>query len=466
MKLKMIVIGGGIGGLSVAVELLCRDIEVIVLEKNPQLGGRAGSWREGDYRWPNGACAVIDPDKYKAPFERAGKSWPDYFTMERIKMPYRWQQDKETRFFADDVEMTLERVYQQSPKSVRGYLDYLSDAKGRYDLAGQYERYGFGGDAASSSGSLLKKYAMDSDLQQWLTFLAAYPGGEMKLQPTVTGMQPAVMQLFGIWQIEGGMAAYAEALAKLVRELGGEIHCGESAEEIIIAGHRAVGVKTSRELYLGCGVVSAVDYHYCLKHLLPERIEDFYQRTEEDFQHSCGVFALYLLTEGDHSRLAAHNLASGRQLSSELQAAYRGKYLRRPPIYLYQLPAEAGRWQQMCVYCRVPNSLKRPKHWTSKEKARQIKRIMGTLERMTGLEELPQQVRAMFCVTPEDFDRRYHAIGGAAFGLSGGESLWQVKGVQNLYFVGDSVSGGAGVHRVLEHSARSAKKITQVLTAL
>lgn len=44
------------------------------------------------------------------------------------------------------------------------------------------------------------------------------------------------MQLEGIWHIDGGLSAYAQALARLVRELGGTIHTGEAAEEIVLAG--------------------------------------------------------------------------------------------------------------------------------------------------------------------------------------------------------------------------------------
>ena len=58
MDQQVLVIGGGIGGLSVAADLLSQGVAVTLLEKNMALGGRAGSWQEGTYQWPMGATAV------------------------------------------------------------------------------------------------------------------------------------------------------------------------------------------------------------------------------------------------------------------------------------------------------------------------------------------------------------------------------------------------------------------------
>ncbi len=47
MQCDVLIIGGGLAGLSCAVALADRGVEVVVAEASDRLGGRAGSWRDG-----------------------------------------------------------------------------------------------------------------------------------------------------------------------------------------------------------------------------------------------------------------------------------------------------------------------------------------------------------------------------------------------------------------------------------
>ena len=445
MDQHVLVIGGGVGGLAVAAELLSQNVAVTLLEKNDRLGGRLSSWQEGPYTWPLGATAVVEPEQYLTPFRLAGREAADYFTMRRLQMPYFWQQEQTARVYAGAAEMMLERLSQTDEKQCGGYLDYLADGEGRFRLRRQYERYG---PAQGAHERSLKDYSLGQPLEDWLSFLAAYPGGRPRHLEPERLWQPAVMQLEGIWHIEGGMAAYIEALAELVGELGGDVHTGEAAEEIVLAGGRAVGVRSQRGLYLADAVVCAIDQPAGLAKLLPLLRWD-----EEDWQASCGVFALHLLAEGRFPKLAAHNIISGKKLSHSLEAPYKGHQSRRPPLYLYRpaaLTEPKDGMEQLSIYCRVPNQLLRPKRWTARDKSRLIRRILAALADVPALKTLPESIRAMACVTPKDLADKLNLSGGAAFGpaqISDG-----APEVGGLYWAGDWASGRAGVHQVLAHS--------------
>lgn len=456
MDQQVLVIGGGIGGLSVAAELLCQGVAVTLLEKNEMLGGRASSWQEGDYTWPSGATAVLEPAQYERPFRVAGREPAQYFTMRRLAVPCFWQQDKQAHFYAGDAEVMLERLGQTDERECGNYLAYLADGEGRYVLRSQYSRYA---PAKGSRERTLKEYGLSQPLEDWLTFLAAYPGGRSRdLSPTAT-WQPAVLQLEGIWHIDGGMAAYAQALAQLVKELGGDIHTGEAAEEIVLAGGRAVGVRSRQGLYLADAVVCAIDQPEGLRKLLPQLRWD-----EEEWQASCGVFALHLLVDGHFPKLAVHNLISGKKLSPTLEAAYKGNISRRPPLYLYRpaaLEAQHEGWEQLTVYCRVPNQLLRPKRWTTRDKSKLIRHILAVLTQIPALQELPQAIRAMACVTPIDMAQTWQTSGGAAFGPA--RCPAPAPQAPGLYWAGDWASGRAGLHQVLAHSERVSRTLCQQL---
>jgi len=46
--MQILIVGGGLAGLSTAVELLDRGHRVTVLEADSRLGGKAASWRDAD----------------------------------------------------------------------------------------------------------------------------------------------------------------------------------------------------------------------------------------------------------------------------------------------------------------------------------------------------------------------------------------------------------------------------------
>ena len=49
--MKVAVVGAGFTGLSVAVGLVDKGVEVEVFEKANQVGGLAGGWSKNDKRW-------------------------------------------------------------------------------------------------------------------------------------------------------------------------------------------------------------------------------------------------------------------------------------------------------------------------------------------------------------------------------------------------------------------------------
>ena len=49
MKKKLIVIGSGFGGIAAALRMRAKGYDVTLLEKHPDLGGRARVFKKGDF---------------------------------------------------------------------------------------------------------------------------------------------------------------------------------------------------------------------------------------------------------------------------------------------------------------------------------------------------------------------------------------------------------------------------------
>src|SRR3954451_15626330 len=86
---RAVVIGGGLGGLSAALELRRRGYQAIVLERHSELGGKASERLEGGYRWDEGPSIVVMPWVYRTLFEASGLDPDRYLPLRRLDPAFR-----------------------------------------------------------------------------------------------------------------------------------------------------------------------------------------------------------------------------------------------------------------------------------------------------------------------------------------------------------------------------------------
>ena len=65
MSKSVIIIGGGYGGLASAAMFAKAGYDVTVVEKNQQLGGRAGQLRQDGFRFDTGPSWYLMPEVFE-----------------------------------------------------------------------------------------------------------------------------------------------------------------------------------------------------------------------------------------------------------------------------------------------------------------------------------------------------------------------------------------------------------------
>ncbi|PSP34009.1 hypothetical protein BRC64_01990 [Halobacteriales archaeon QH_10_67_22] len=76
---SVVVVGGGVGGLSAACHLADAGLDVTVVEKNEQLGGRASRLSRDGFRFDMGPSWYLMPDVFERFFGHFDREPGDYY---------------------------------------------------------------------------------------------------------------------------------------------------------------------------------------------------------------------------------------------------------------------------------------------------------------------------------------------------------------------------------------------------
>ena len=99
--MQVVVIGAGLGGLAAAAYLRRDGHDVVVVEREPIPGGRAGLVEAAGFRLDNGPTVLTMPNLLEEAFNAAGADMASYVTIKKVDPMYR-------AVYADGSELTLE----------------------------------------------------------------------------------------------------------------------------------------------------------------------------------------------------------------------------------------------------------------------------------------------------------------------------------------------------------------------
>jgi phytoene dehydrogenase-like protein len=130
------VIGAGIGGIAAAAHLAQRGIQVTVVEKNPQPGGRCNRFTQAGHRFDTGPTLLIMPLVYEQEFAALGTSMRERLDLQRVDPTYYLVFDDGSRLMlTSDLERMGEQLEAIEPNSMQDYLRYMQEGDRHYRLA-------------------------------------------------------------------------------------------------------------------------------------------------------------------------------------------------------------------------------------------------------------------------------------------------------------------------------------------
>ncbi|MFD1562923.1 phytoene desaturase family protein [Haloarchaeobius amylolyticus] len=483
---SVVVVGGGIGGLSTACYLADAGADVRVIEKNEQVGGRASRLEKDGFTFDMGPSWYLMPDVFERFFSYFDRTPSDYYELTQLDPHYRI-------FFKDgdrvDITPDLERtktVFEEYETGAGDTLErYLEKSRENYEVGMKhfvYEdrerlrdyidldvaRQARGLSLLGSMQGHVEGYFDHPKLQQIMQYTLVFLGGSPTNTPALYNLMSHVDFNLGVWYPDGGIGAVVDGITDLGRELGVEYETGRPATEI---KGRTGGfeIETPAGPVRSDLVVSNTDYAHAEQELLTPERRGYDADYWDERTYAPSAFLLYLGVEGDVDELAHHTLVLPTDWNQHFEHIFEDPRWPDDPAYY------------LCVSSKTDDSVAPEGHSA----------LFVLVPIAPGLEDTPQlreQYRDMilediatntgtdlrdrivleerFCI--EDFASRYNSYEGTALGLA--HTLRQTslfrpphrsKEVDGLYFVGGDTTPGIGVPMCLISGDLTAEKVLE-----
>ena len=132
--MNSIVIGSGFGGIAAALRLKAKGNNVTLIEKHPDLGGRARVFRKNGFIYDGGPTVITAPYLINELFELFGKDPNDYIKLTPLKIWYQFIFEDKTRFnySGDELEMK-NQIAKINKEDVVGYEKLVNFTKKIFD---------------------------------------------------------------------------------------------------------------------------------------------------------------------------------------------------------------------------------------------------------------------------------------------------------------------------------------------
>jgi len=313
--MRVVVIGGGFGGLASAARLAKLGHQVSLVEASDSLGGSLAPVEAEGFAWDGAASYTLLPAVVRDLFRKSGR--PLEKEVELVNRPvireHRFEDDTAVRLPGNSRVAQLEAFDELAPGYGELWCDWVSSWADDWDVIRRdYLERPWSPDVASrdltrrlltreSLHHRLKKTFKDERLRLVASFPHEFGGHHLRNVPAWMGCVSYLEQTFGAWTIPGGMSGLAEALTARLATRKVEVHTATTATNLVVREGKVAAVLTDHAELDADAVVVAVD---------PRRLpalHPFVQRT----MPAIPPMTLYVGVGGDVPELAAETVFHG-----------------------------------------------------------------------------------------------------------------------------------------------------------
>ena len=132
--MNSVVIGSGFGGIAAALRLKSKGHKVTLIEKHPDLGGRARVFKKNGFIFDGGPTVITAPYLINELFELFKKDPKNYIELSPLKIWYQFIFEDKSKFnYSGDEANMVKQIEDISKDDVEGYQKLVSFTKKIFD---------------------------------------------------------------------------------------------------------------------------------------------------------------------------------------------------------------------------------------------------------------------------------------------------------------------------------------------
>ena len=478
MAKKIIVIGSGFGGLAASLRLKAKGYKVTLVEKHPDLGGRARVFKKDKFIYDGGPTVITAPYLFEELFKLFNKNISDYVRIVPLKLWYRFVfNDGETLDYNGDNKSMEEQVKKFNFKDYEGYkklVDFTKKIfdKGFTDLSDKpFNNLVFmikqipsllKLKSYKSVYSLVSSFISNEKLRRVFSMHPLLVGGNPFSTTSIYTLILFLEKKWGIHYSMGGTGSVVQALEKLMLEENIKIIKGAEVTEILTENKTVKGIKINNSKiinsdYIICNSDPPNVYNNLIK--LKKYYNFLFKQKMKRMDYSMGLFVYYFGSKKKYDHVAHHTIYFGETYEKHLDKIFEKKILSQDISYYLHRPSATdpnmapNGQDAFYVLVPVPNNLSKINWIKQGDKFKEL--VLDKMDK-TVLPGIKENVVSDFYLTPDYFEIDLATLYGSGFSIQPkfSQSAYfrfhnQSEIYKNLYFVGAGTHPGAGMPGVL-----------------
>jgi len=486
--MNSIVIGSGFGGIAAALRLKAKGHQVKLIEKHPDLGGRARVFKKNGFIFDGGPTVITAPYLINELFELFKKDPKNYIELSPLKIWYQFIFEDKSKFnYSGDEANMVKQIEDISKDDVKGYQKLVSFTKKIFDK-GFTELADVPFDkpfvmlqqlpallklkSYKSVYSLVSSFIKNEKLRRMLSMHPLLVGGNPFTTTSIYGLILYLEKKWGIHYSMGGTGNIIKGLEKLMLEEGIDIIKNSEVTEIISKSNKITGIKlNNQEIIEAENVVCNADPPAFYEKMLKKNGQGsfIFNWKKKRMEYSMGLFVYYFGTKKIYPNVEHHTIKFGNKYKEHLEDIFNNKKLNNDISYYLHRPSATDKSMAPegndCFYVLVPvpNNQSKIDWRTEGENMKNL--VIDKMEKDL-MPNLRENIVADFYLTPDYFEKELNTKFGSGFSIQPKFTQSAYFRFHNkseiydgLYFVGAGTHPGAGVPGVLS----SAKVLDKLL---
>jgi phytoene dehydrogenase-like protein len=254
---RVVVVGGGFGGMAAAARLAKLGHEVTLLERSDHLGGALSTVEQEGFAWDAGPSSTLLPAVVRDLFRKSGRPLEREVDLQSLPLvrEHRFADGTSLRLPGGSRAAQLDAFDDLGPGLGQQWVDHVASYGALWELLRKewYERP-YDPDVApreltalldrrESLHKRLRRTFRDERLRLVAGHRLVMDGHDLRDAPVLAGVDSYLEQRFGAWTVPGGLAALGTAMADRLALRDVTVLTGTSATDLVVREGRVAAVQ-------------------------------------------------------------------------------------------------------------------------------------------------------------------------------------------------------------------------------